>query len=133
MRASKVKIENPVSGESEFTSVNRARRFVDSGRAVFVGARAIRFTSESRRAEMVRLIAAATEARVHRELTGAGYDREAGSFYQHARAIPIISPEKMIREERSERDWSYAKAVRRSVRRDQTAEEVAAMRGAARR
>jgi hypothetical protein len=112
MRASKVKIENPIPGESEYTSLNRARRFVGSGRAVFTGAQAIRFVVESRRAEIVRLVAKATEDRVHRAVTGVGYDRVDRCLGEkELRHVPVVNGVKMIRQERSERNWSYASAV----------------------
>jgi hypothetical protein len=50
------------------------------------------------------------------------------TFYDEARHIPIVNAAKMVREERSERNWSYSAGVRRAVRRDHTPAEVAAMR-----
>jgi hypothetical protein len=111
MRASKVSIENPVPGGGEVTSMNRALRFVATRRAVFTGAQSIRFVTDSPRVELVRTIEKATEDRVHRAVTGVGYDRVGDTFFESARAIPIVNAGKMIREERSERDWSYTSAV----------------------
>lgn len=128
MRASKVIIENPAPGGSAITSLNRARRFVDTKRAVFTGPQAIRFVVDSPRIELLRVIAQAAEDRVHRALTGGGYDGVRSTFYAEAPAIPIVNAAKMIRQERSERNWSYTSSVRRAVRRDHTAEEVAVMR-----
>ena len=33
------------------------------------------------------------------------------SFYEDARNLPLIAPEKMIREERSTQDWSFSRPV----------------------
>lgn len=43
-----VRIENPVSGGVEYTSVNRARRYVKQGRAAWIAQdRALRFLSQA--------------------------------------------------------------------------------------
>jgi hypothetical protein len=91
--------------------MNRARRFVETRRAVFTGAQSIRFVVDSLRVELVRMVETATEDRVHREITGREYDHVGRCFAKELPRIPVVSSAKMIRQERSERDWSYTSAV----------------------
>ncbi len=53
---------------------------------------------------MIRLTGKAQNIR--RE-TARGYDAITDSFFGAAAHIPIIAPEKMIREEKSSRNWSF--------------------------
>jgi hypothetical protein len=112
------------------TSLNRARRFVGSGRAVFTGPQAIRFVVDSARTELLQRRAQEAEERLHDRVTGGNYDRidRVLTLPELAR-LPLVCPSKILRNERSDRDWSYTAAVRRAARRDHTAEEVAALRG----
>ncbi len=124
-REPQVKIENPLMGGNALTSLSRARRFVDKGRAVFVGPAIIRFLDSSQQ-QKIRL---AAEKRLHSHLTGGGYDcinRMLGE--REMRNLPIVSPAKLLRSEKSDRDWSYTAATRHSIARADTAEEVAAIR-----
>lgn len=122
-----VRIENPIAGCRPETTPNRARRFVRSGRAVFVGAgeTCIRFVSEPAAAVMA---VRAMEVQIGRLESARGYDSYPQSCYDRARHIPVIQPEKLIRESGDEIEWSFRAGVNHRMRRDQTAEEVAAIR-----
>lgn len=119
-----VVIENPPAGYQNKTSLERARRYERAGRAIFVAPLAIRFLDTATHAAIVK----AAEARMHKRVTGQAYDRVDQSFHREARNLPVINPEKMIREEKSSRDWSYTAGVSRRPRPDHTAAEVARIR-----
>lgn len=113
----KVCIENPLPGAPAFTSRNRARRFVRAGRAVFtITDRRIRFILEPMQTGLLALAAhcaeSAKEAGNKRDTKG-GYDRDQRSHIKDIRHLPIVQADKMIRQERSSRNWSYSTAVSR--------------------
>jgi len=78
---------------------------------------------------MVRLTGLRPEQK--KRLTAGGYDEVDRTFYRDARNLPLIAPEKMIREERSTRDWSFSKGVRRLRRLDHTPAQVRLIRESA--
>src|ERR1700689_347163 len=98
-----VLIENPPVGYQNKTSLERARRYERAGRARFVAPLVIRFLDTATQASIVKT----AEERLHARVTGQEYDRLDQSFYRDARNLPVINPGKMIREEKSSRDWSY--------------------------
>jgi hypothetical protein len=61
-------------------------------------------------------------------LTARGYDAVDRIFHREAIHLPLIQPEKMIREEKSSRDWSFRLATRGSIARPDTRKEVEAIR-----
>ena len=65
---------------------------------------------------------------MHKRVTGQAYDKVDQFFHREARNLPVINPEKMIREEKSSRDWSYTAGVSRRPRPDHTPAEVARIR-----
>jgi len=87
-----VQIENPLPGCEAETNMNRARRFVRSGRAVFTGPTSIRFVRALAQAGLGEQV----RERQQRALTGGVYDRLAGNYYEHARRLPLLHPEKML-------------------------------------
>jgi hypothetical protein len=106
-----VRIENPVSGGNAVTSLKRANRFVRSGRAVFLAPLLLRFLDTP--LNRVALEAAREKLLIQ----NTGYDRTDRSFFAAARHIPIVNAAKMIREERSPRNWSFTVSVfRQGVR-----------------
>lgn len=119
-----VLIENPPDGCQNKTSLKRARRYERAGRARFVAPLVIRFLDTATQASIVKT----AEERLHARVTGQEYDRLAQSFYRDAHNLPVINPGKMIREEKSSRDWSYRAGVRGRLWRDHTANEVAKIR-----
>jgi hypothetical protein len=119
-----VLIENPPAGCQNKTSLERARRYERAGRAQFVAPLVIRFLDTATQAAIVKI----AEERLHARLTGQGYDRVDRSFHRDARNLPVINAAKMIREEKSSRDWSYTAGVRRRLSRDHTMDEVAKIR-----
>ena len=121
-----VLIENPPAGYQNKTSLERARRYERAGRAQFVAPLVIRFLDTPTQAAIVK----SAEDRLHARITGHVYDQVKESFHRDARHLPLINPLKMIRDERSSRDWSYEAGVSRRFRRDHTPDEVAAMRAA---
>jgi hypothetical protein len=92
-RRTQVRIENPVVGGQESTSLERACRFVRKGRAIFTGEQSIRFVD----GEMQQAIRRQAEMKLHAALTGAGYDR-VGRIMGAAelRHVPVIHPEKLL-------------------------------------
>lgn len=119
-----VLIENPPVGCQNRTSLERARRYERAGRAKFVSPLVIRFLDTPTQAT----VAKTAEARLHARVTGHLYDRVDRSFHRDARNLPMINPEKMIRQEKSSRDWSYIASVNRRLRPDHTAADVASIR-----
>jgi hypothetical protein len=119
-----VLIENPPVGYQNKTSLARARRFERAGRARFVAPLVIRFLDTPTQAAIVKI----AEQRLHARLTGQAYDNVDRSFYRDASNVPVINPAKMLREEKSSRDWSYTAGVRRQMRRDHTRDEVKKIR-----
>jgi hypothetical protein len=87
-----VRIENPPPGGSGETNMNRARRLVRCGRASFTGERSIRLTDAARGGGVAMGLAATQHAR----LTGNAYDMIERSFFECARNLPMIHPERMI-------------------------------------
>lgn len=105
--------------------MNRAKRYERLGRAKFIAPLVIRFLDTPMQAS----IANQAEVKLHASVTGqCGYDRVDRSFLKAARHIPVVMAEKMIREEKSSRNWSYSAAVTHRRRRDDTAAEVGQMR-----
>jgi len=121
-----VLIENPPVGYQNKTSLQRARRYESAGRARFVAPHVIRFLDTAMQAAIVKT----AEERLHARITGQGYDRVNQSFHREARNLPVINPAKMIREEKSSRDWSYTAGVTRRLRPDHTVDQVAKIRAA---
>jgi hypothetical protein len=119
-----VLIENPPVGYQNKTSLQRARRYVHAGRAQFVEPLVIRFLDTPVQVAIVK----AAEEKLHARITGQEYDRVGRSFHREARNLPVINPEKMIRDEKSSRDWSYTASVARRLRPDDTADDVAKIR-----
>ena len=112
-----VRIENPVAGKRAEIGPGAAEDMIRNGTAV----------AACRVNGLLALIRLTGPARNEKEVTGREYDAVSRSFHGNAIHIPVIAAEKMIREEKSSRDWSYQQAVRR-MRRMDTAEEVAAIR-----
>lgn len=54
---------------------------------------------------------ASVEERLHRRITGVNYDDVDRSFHREAPALPLIRVDKMLRHEKSARNWSYSAAV----------------------
>ena len=128
-KAISVRILNPFPGGNEFTSLYRARRFFEKKKAkpAIVGGRlAIEFVYASQEQ------AAEQRDRADRDhtrrVTGRGYDLVRSSFLDDARHIPIIDAPKIIRQERSSRDWSYTAAVTHSPARPHSRGEVEIIR-----
>lgn len=121
-----VLIENPPLGYQNKTSLQRARRYERTGRARFVAPLVIRFLDTPMQAAIVKT----AEDRLHARVTGQAYDRVNRSFHREARNLPVINPAKMIREEKSSRDWSYRAGVSQRHRPDHTVEQVAKIRAA---
>lgn len=121
-----VLIENPPAGYQNKTSLQRAQRYERAGRARFVAPLVIRFLDTPMQAAIVRT----AEDRLHARVTGHAYDRVNRAFHREARNLPVINPGKMIREEKSSRDWSYTAGVSRRLRPDHTVSEVAKIRAA---
>jgi len=120
-----VRIENPPPGHRDQTTLNRARRYERAGRAKFVEPMVIRFLDTP----IQRKILKSAKDRELAAISGGNYDRVNRMFVDEARRLPLIDPQKMIREEKSKRDWSYRAGVRSNVgRREHSGAEVAAMR-----
>lgn len=120
-----VRIENPPPGHRDQTTLTRARRYEKAGRAKFVEPMVIRFLDTP----IQRKILKSAEDKELAAISGCNYDRVNRVFAEEARRLPVIDPQKMIREEKSKRDWSYRAGVRSNVgRREHSAAEVAAMR-----
>jgi hypothetical protein len=101
-------ILNPVPGGSDHTSPARARRFVRSGRAEFVGFGVIRFLSTPE----TKAIATRAERLLSGRATALGYDGVNRMLTPNeVRALPLILPAKMLSGERSRRDWSYRSGI----------------------
>jgi len=113
MPKQEVRIVNPVPGGQNRTSVERARRFVRHGRAVMVGPLVLQFLDTP----LQRFIAADAQEKLLAQNTG--YDRTDRTFYDSARQIPIINASKMIREERSSRQWSFSASVHNRERQNE--------------
>jgi hypothetical protein len=119
-----VLIENPPIGCQNRTSLERARRYERAGRAKFVSPLVIRFLATATQA----VVAKTAEESLHARVTGLVYDRVDRSFHRNAHNVPVINPKKMIRQEKSSRDWSYTASVSRRLRPDHTPAEVASIR-----
>jgi len=111
-----VKIENPPIGFADTTSLFRARKYEHRGQAHFTGPRTIRFNDTPLQAAIVK----ESEEQLHSRITGAWYDRVEGNFLADVRSgmngrrvnvLPVIDPDKMTRQEKSSRDWSYSSSV----------------------
>ena len=87
-----VRIENPLPGWMAETNLRRARRLERAGRAVFVAPLVIRFVCAESQAEMARR----AEERQRKARTACGYDGLRDNYFEHARHIPLIHPEKML-------------------------------------
>jgi len=99
-----VKVENPGKGPTHIR-LGAAEALIASGRAMAV----VRVNGVT---HMIRLTGpVANDPRTAAFLTARGYDGVDRSFYEDARNLPLIAPEKMIREERSTQDWSFSRAV----------------------
>jgi hypothetical protein len=100
MRKSKVRIVNPLAGDGGFTSINRARRFVKHGQARFTSAEEneIEFMATPKQAAITR----SAEERLHTKITGVNIDRLAGTFYEHARGLPMVRPQVAMRGKKRE-------------------------------
>jgi hypothetical protein len=119
-----VLIENPPVGHRNKTSLERARRYERAGRARFVAPLVIRFMESPMQAAIMKT----AEERLHARITGQGYDTVDRSFHREARNLPLINPAKMIREEKSSRNWSYTAGVRHRLSQDHTVDEVEKIR-----
>lgn len=93
MQRSDVLIENPPPGGGNKTNLNRARRYVKQGRAVFVG---VGETTIRMGSYMRSVVATSASESALAKLTGREYDSMRGQWFEHARHIPVIHPEKMI-------------------------------------
>lgn len=82
-----VLIENPLPSGIGKTNLNRAKRFVKSGRAVFTAPLIIRFVNAAAQSDL--------ERRMHSR-TAFSYDGVHGDWRKHARGIPVIHPEKLL-------------------------------------
>lgn len=119
-----VLIENPPVGYQNKTSLERARRYERAGRAQFVAPLVIRFLNTPMQAAIVKT----AEEELHARATGQAYDRVDRAFHRQARNLPMINAAKMIREEKSSRNWSYTTGVRRRLSQEHTVDEVARIR-----
>lgn len=88
-----IRIENPVVGGQTSTSLERARRFVRKGRAVFTCEQSIRFVD----GEIQQAIRRRAEMKLHAALTGVGYDqvRRAMGISELCH-VPVIHPERLL-------------------------------------
>jgi hypothetical protein len=95
MRRSKVRIVNPLPGSDGITSINRARRFVKHGIAEFTNAEEteIAFLQTPKHVELVQT----SEERLHARVVGGNIDNLKGTFFEHARGLPMINPHLMMR------------------------------------
>lgn len=131
-----VHIENPLPGTRDECTVERARRYKRDNRVEFVAVdqhgdpMVIRFLNTPLQA----FVEKQAEDGKHEKLlatlgvTRGGYDRIDSLFHDASRHIPVINAEKMIREVKSSRNWSYTTAVDRTMRRAHSATEVALIR-----
>jgi hypothetical protein len=119
-----VPIDNPPVGCKHKSSLERARRYERAGRARFVGPLVIRFLDTTAQAAIVK----AAEVRPPARVTGNVYDEVDRSFHRDARNLPVISRGAMIREGKSDLDWSHKADSNRRLGRDHHACEVAKLR-----
>lgn len=112
-----IEVLNPVPGGERFTSIRRARKYVDSGRAHWVnGSRCIRFYSQHERksidaAKHAQEIKAKAQDQLHLG------DRAVHSKIATRRemiGLPLVNPAEMLAPSGSRRDWAYGKAVRQN-------------------
>lgn len=103
-----VKIANPPIGHRDETSLEHALRYVRKERAVLDRAAMVLTFLDT--AMQAAILEDARKA-AHAKLTGVCYDRVDREFFEHARALPMVNPAKMIREERSSRNWSFRAGV----------------------
>jgi hypothetical protein len=89
----RIKIANPLPGGGDFTSLNRAKRFVTGGKARFVDPLTIEFLATPMRAAIVR----SAEERLHAKITGANIDAIDRTFYENARNLPLLRAHLMLR------------------------------------
>ena len=87
-----VRIINPVLGGQAGTSLKRAERFVRKGKAIFVDPRTIRFLDSPQQADIGRR----AEIVLHARITNAAYDGVSATFFDCARAIPVLNPRALV-------------------------------------
>ncbi len=114
-----VSIENPIAGQPAKLSHAEARERIRNGEAVAT-------IQVNDQILAIRLVPILLDSLL--SSTTKGYDDVHRSFHREAPRLPLVQADKMIRQEKSERNWSYAAGVKRTMRRDHTAEEAAAMR-----
>jgi hypothetical protein len=107
----RVKITNPLAGGADSTDLHHARKFLNKFRAIRVPGPNPVITFVASAAESSRRDAA--DRALTARITGADYDGVRSSFAEQLAAIPVINAPKLIRKERSSRDWSYQVSVRR--------------------
>jgi hypothetical protein len=83
---------------------------VKNGKARFIGADVIEFFDSSERQR----IALQCEQRLQARLTGGGYDGIDRVLDASELRRIVVNPDKLIRREKSSRDWSYSTAVLRN-------------------
>jgi len=95
LRKSKVAIVNPVAGGGSITSRNRARRFISRGVAEYTSPAEdeIRFLQTPKQQALVQ----SAEERLHARVTGCTIDHLQGTFFECARALPLINAHLMMR------------------------------------
>jgi hypothetical protein len=113
-----VRVENPKPGTRAEISVGAAEALILNGKAI-AGARLNGVVT------LIRMTGPLGNAPI---LTARGYDAVDRIFHREAIHLPLIQPEKMIREEKSSRDWSFRLATRGSIARPDTRKEVEAIR-----
>lgn len=97
-----VRIENPIPGKRGEISVSAGEVMIAAGGAVAT-------CRVDGLLHMIRLIDAKPGS--NKALTGREYDLVQRSFHLEAKNLPLIAVDKMIREEKSTRDWSYQAAT----------------------
>lgn len=114
-----VRIENPSPGGQAETNLKRAQRYVRAGRAIFTGTLIIRFVNQAATQASRVVMARRQEESTTRRFTGRGYDQLSGNYFQHARNIPLLHPEKMLiaqnAESRAARRTSSGSTMRKQV------------------
>lgn len=118
-----VTIENPQAGRPSQVNERTAARLVQTG-AAEVTSRVL-----NGQILIIKLTVQATDrpsfgsqhgysasAAALRKATRAGYDGVRRVFDEELPNVPVVQGQKMVREEKSDRNWSYTAAVKRTLR-----------------
>lgn len=118
-----IHIENPLPGHAAATTLKRATHFVRARRAVSVNRTTIRFVAPPQ------FVIKSAEEALHAKLCGLAIDRINRTMTRREMLnLPLVNPDRALRNEKSSRDWSYSAAVRRDRSPADTPEEVARIR-----